>query len=228
MGEMDDRDVPGAIEAVRGRVAAAAERGGRAPTDVRIVAVTKGVGVEAIREAAGAGIVDFGENRAQDLREKALALDGVRWHFVGAIQTNKVRLLERVDLVHSLDRFEEAKALQSAGERRDRAWDVLIEVNVSGERSKQGVPPQEIDPLLERLGSFALVRPRGFMLMAPQTENPEDVRWLFAEGRRLRDRYGEHGLGELSMGMSDDFEVAVEEGATIVRIGRAIFGARKV
>jgi pyridoxal phosphate enzyme (YggS family) len=227
MDEPDVRsNVRAAVDGVRERVAAAAERSGRRPSDVRIVAVTKGVGLGPIREAVDAGLVDLGENRAQELRDKAGHVQGARWHFLGGIQSNKVRYLEPVELVHSVDRVEEGQALQAAGERLGRGYDVLIEVNLAGERSKQGVEADEVGPLLEGLGAFAQVRPRGFMLMAPQSENPEDVRWLFAEGRRLGERYEHLGLGELSMGMSDDFEVAVEEGATIVRIGRAIFGER--
>jgi PLP dependent protein len=214
------------LQGVRERVAEAAERAGRAASDVRIVGAIKDVPIGSLRAAVEAGLEDLGVNRAQDLRDKAEQIDGVRWHFIGAIQTNKVRYLHPVDLVHSVDRIEEAEALQTAAERRGRAFDILIEVNLAGEASKEGVAPQDVEPLVEGLSAFAQVRPRGFMLMAPQSENPEDVRWLFAEGRRLRERYEHLGLSELSMGMSDDFEVAVEEGATIVRIGRAIFGGR--
>jgi hypothetical protein len=218
------------VAAVRDRVAAACERTGRAATDVRVVAVSKHVPVPQIRAAVRAGIGEIGENRAQELRDKVPALAGedVRWHYVGAIQTNKVRYLDPVVLVHGLDREGEAAALEDRGAETDRVWDVLIEVNVAGERSKQGVAPGEVEPLLEAIRALPRVRPRGFMIVAPRAEKAEDVRWVFARARHLRDRVRaaaglRDGLEELSMGMSDDFEVAVEEGATILRIGRAIF-----
>lgn len=215
-----------AVTEVRARVIRAAERAARDPRDVRIVAVGKGVPAERIVEAVEAGISELGENRAQELRDKMRLIgDAARWHFVGALQSNKVRYLDRVHLVHSLDRPEEAEALQRRGDTVDRTWDALIEVNVAGETSKQGVEPAEVGPLIRRLSSYPRVRPRGFMVVAPVASSGEDVRWVFAETRRLRDlhRDTDPGLEELSMGMSDDFEVAVEEGATLVRIGRAIF-----
>jgi pyridoxal phosphate enzyme (YggS family) len=191
---------------------------------VKVVAVTKEATVRSVEAAAAAGITDFGENRAQLLRAKADAVAAdVRWHFLGSIQTNKVKLLDDVVLLHGLDRAAEAEALQARGERLDRSWDVLIEVNVAGEASKQGVAPHEIEGLLGELAAYHRVRPRGLMFVAPQVENVEDVRAMFAEARALRDRFASSGLEELSMGMTDDFEVAVEEGSTIVRIGRAIF-----
>ncbi len=214
------------VSVVRQQVAEACGRAGRDPRDVRIVAVAKGQPVERIMDVKQCGIVDVGENRAQELRDKVAKLgDAVRWHYVGSIQTNKARYLDPVTLVHSVDRANEAEALDRRGELNGRAFDVLIEVNVAGERQKQGVRPESVETVLEAVGSFPHVRVRGLMVMAPQAENPEDVRWVFAEGRRLLDRFrGAWGaLDELSMGMTDDFEVAVEEGATIVRIGRAIF-----
>ena len=219
--------VGGAVRRVADRVAAAAKRSGREADDVRIVAAVKGVDVRLIAEALEAGITEIGENHAKDMRDKARALpDTVRWHYLGAIQTNKVRMLDRAVLVQSVDRGAEARALDRRAERTGRTWDVLVEVNIAGEASKQGIDPGEIDVLLEDLEHYPRVKARGFMFVAPQAQNPEDVRWTFAEGRRLRERYEGSGLDELSMGMSDDFEVAVEEGATIVRLGRAIFGVR--
>jgi hypothetical protein len=127
--------------------------------------------------------------------------------------------------VHSLDRVEEADALQRRGEARNRTWDVLVEVNVSGDPAKQGVHPDDAGQFLKDVVARPLVRPRGLMVVAPEAGDPEEVRWVFTETRKLRDRLrdGVAGLEELSMGMTDDFEVAIEEGATMVRIGRAIF-----
>jgi len=218
---MHEEAIADAVARVAGRVAAAAERAGRDPGEVTIVAATKGVGAEAIAAAARAGLRDFGENRAKDLESKSRSSDpSVRWHFLGAVQTNKVRFLDRAALIHGLDRLREAEALQARSERISRDWDVLLEVNMAGSGAKQGVSPEEVAGLIDGLSAYPRVRPRGLMFMAPQVENPEDVRAMFAEARALGERCG---LSELSMGMSDDFEVAVEEGSTIVRIGRAIF-----
>ena len=210
-----------AVARVTDRVAAAAIRAGRDPGDVTIVAATKEADVGAIASAARAGVRDFGENRAKDLSRKAEASDAVlRWHFLGAVQTNKVALLERAAVIHGLDRLREAEALQHRGDRVDKDWDVLVEVNIAAEPQKQGIPAADLAPFLDGLGAYPRLRPRGLMFVAPQVENPEDVRTMFSEARALSERFG---LPELSMGMSDDFEVAVEEGSTMVRIGRAIF-----
>jgi pyridoxal phosphate enzyme (YggS family) len=221
---MTEHGIGDAVSRVRERVSSAAERSGRDAGDVRIVAVTKGVGVDSIKEAADAGVADFGENRARDLRQKAESVGGsVRWHFLGALQTNKVRYLDRAWLIHGLDRIREADALQTRGDRAERTWDVLVEVNIARDGKKAGVAPELLGHLLGDLAAYPRVRPRGLMFVAPQVENVEDVRAMFAEARALRERFAEFGLDELSMGMSDDYEVAVEEGSTIVRIGRAIF-----
>jgi pyridoxal phosphate enzyme (YggS family) len=212
------------LQRVRHRIGVAAERAGRDPEEVRLVGATKGVPVPLIEEAVHAGLTDVGENRAQDLREKAGSLSPhVRWHFLGPLQTNKVRYLDDVELVHALSRAREAEALQARAERTGRRFQVLVEVNVAAEPSKHGVAPDELDGLLSEIGKYPLVTPRGVMIVAPQVENHEDVRWVFTEARRLRDRFATDDFRELSMGMTDDFEVAIEEGATIVRIGRAIF-----
>lgn len=219
-----DSPVAAAVARVRDRVSAAARRSGRRPEEVRIVGACKTVPVPLIEQAFGAGIRDLGFNRVQEYQEKAPQLPGdVAWHYFGALQTNKVKALSGVALLHSLCREREARALQAHGDEIDRHWDVLIEVNVAGEASKQGIAPDQVEDLLARLGSYPRVHPRGFMFVAPQAEKPEDVRWVFTEGRRLRDRFESEALTELSMGMTEDYEVAIEEGATIVRIGRAIF-----
>ena len=209
------------LEAVRDRIAAAARRAGRDPADVRLVGAIKNVPADRVTQVVAEGLGDLGCNRAQDLRDKAAVLpDEVRLHFIGSIQTNKIRYLDSVHLIHSVTRAKEAEALQARGETIGRGYDVLIEVNVAGEASKQGIAPERVPDLMTAVDEFPLVTPRGVMIVAPQVENHEDVRWVFAEARRLGDALG---LRELSMGMTDDFEVAIEEGATIVRIGRAIF-----
>jgi hypothetical protein len=214
------------VAATRERIAAAAARSGRAPASIKLVAAGKYADAEQILEAAKAGVTDVGENRAQDLRDKyKVAGDAVTWHFLGGLQTNKVRYLDVVSLVHSLDRLEEADALQRRGEAVGRRWEVLVEVNVSGDSRKQGIGPDEAERFVLDLGSRPLVRPRGLMVVGPAGHDPEEVRPVFARTRMLRDRLSQVApdIQELSMGMTDDFEVAIEEGSTIVRIGRAIF-----
>lgn len=214
--------IEGNVARVRRRIEAACDRAGRDAAGVRLVAVAKGQSADDVRRAVDAGVADIGENRAQELRDKRSVLEGVpiRWHFVGAVQTNKVRYLDGVALVHSVDRPEEAEALSSRGPH-----DVLVEVNVAAEASKQGIAPDRLPGFLAGLTSCEKVSVKGLMFLAPRAAKPEDIRWVFAEARRLRDRIRGTGAGleELSMGMSEDFEVAVEEGATLVRVGRAIF-----
>lgn len=213
------------VAEVRVRVAGAARRAGRDPADVTIVAATKYVSdSEVLKQAVDAGITDLGENTAQALVAKSDGVGpGPRWHFLGSVQTNKVKLLDGVYLVQSVDRAKEAEALQRRAEATGGSFDVLLEVNLAGEASKQGADPGAIEVLLAAIEPLERVTAKGLMFVAPQAENPEDVRWLFTKGRRLGERYRSEGLSELSMGMTEDFEVAVEEGATIVRIGRAIF-----
>jgi len=213
------------IARVRARIASAAERAGRDPSEVTLIGVSKTHGVDAVASAFGAGLRDFGENRVQEAAPKIAAVraQGVaaEWHLVGHLQTNKVRAaLECFDILHSVDSERLAVAVSRAAPRPIR---ILIEVNVAGEASKHGVAPAEAAPLAERIGALANLDVLGLMTVAPNADDPEDVRPVFRELRRLGDAIG---LRELSMGMTDDYEVAVEEGATLVRVGRAIFGPR--
>ena len=210
-------DVTGAIDEVRGRVAAAARRAGRDPAAVRVIGATKTVPVERLREAVAAGLTDLGENRAQELLAKAPELgDDVCWHFLGQLQRNKVRPLgERVTWWHSVDR----PALAPALARHAPDARVLVEVNLGDEPQKGGCPPGEAAALVDALRTADL-RVEGLMTVPPQSQDP---RRSFAE---LRDLAEALDLAHLSMGMTDDYEVAVEEGATMVRIGRALFGER--
>lgn len=215
------------LEGVRAKIAAAAARAGRDEGSIRLVGVMKVVEPRLVEEAAASGLHDVGTNRAQELRDKAPDVAAeVRWHFLGPVQTNKVRYLDDVWLIHGLARESEAAALDRRAQRRGRPYDVLIEVNVAGEATKNGVRPEDLPALVAKVSSYPLVRPRGLMIVAPQVENHEDVRWVFARGRELRDGCASElpGMRELSMGMSDDYEIAIEEGATIVRVGRGIFG----
>jgi len=208
---------------VRQRVERAAERAGRSPADVTIVAVSKGFPPSAIDEAIVAGIADIGENRVQEAAAKIAALRGlpVAWHLVGHLQTNKAKTaLELFDIIHSVDSLHLAKVLSH---RAQRPLPVLLEVNAAGEASKFGFPPNEVAAAAKSIARLPHLDLRGLMTVPPFVSEPETVRPIFRELRRLRDALG---LRELSMGMTDDFEVAIEEGATLVRIGRAIFGER--
>jgi len=218
-------DIRANLERVRERVARAAERAGRRAGDVLLVGVSKTVDVGRIRQAIEAGVPALGENRVQEARGKVAELGRpVPWHLVGHLQTNKVRdAVELFDVIHSLDRLELAKELDKRGRARGRAVDVLVEVNVGGEASKGGVGPDGLVELLEAVAGLPHVKVRGLMAIPPEAKEPDDSRVWFRALRKLGERYG---LSELSMGMSGDFEVAIEEGATVVRVGTAIFGAR--
>lgn len=218
------------LEEVRGRIAAAAERVGRTGADVALVAVSKGFPADVVAQAVAAGAAELGENRAQELREKAIALPaGVRWHFIGHLQTNKARqVVEMASLIHSVDRPALAEELARRARVAGVTQDVLIEVNVSGEATKHGVEPAAAVAFAEQVAALSPLSLRGLMTMAPLSSDPEDSRPYFVELRELRDRVVEvvPTATELSMGMTRDFEVGIEEGATLVRIGEAIFGPR--
>jgi pyridoxal phosphate enzyme (YggS family) len=216
---------------VQQRIADAAQRSGRAATDVRMVAVTKYASVEAAGALVAAGCRDLGESRPQELWHKAAALADlpVRWHLVGHLQRNKVRrTLKLVQMIHSADSWRLLEALQRELVSIEHAPDVLLEVNISGDAAKHGFAPGELPDVLARLATLPLVRVRGLMAMASAEGGLSTARRNFADLRALRDRWRGAcppgtSLDELSMGMSGDFEVAIEEGATIVRIGSALF-----
>ena len=210
---------------VRQRIEAACRRGGRAPAEVTLVGITKGFPPEAVAEAVAAGLEDAGENRVQEAAAKieALAARGIRprWHLVGHLQTNKAKTaLDLFAIIHSVDSLRLAEALDR---HASRPVAVLLEVNVAQEASKFGFTPGELPSALSAISSLPHLDVRGLMTVAPQTDDPEAVRPVFRRLRELRDACG---LRDLSMGMTDDFEVAIEEGATLVRVGRAIFGPR--
>ena len=215
---------------VRRTIAAAAERSGRDAGSVRLIAVSKTFSVHVLEEAVGAGVFDLGESRAQELRDKALALGPeVRWHFIGPLQTNKVRYVVGVaEMIHSLDRIGLAQAISGRAASRGKVQEVLIEVNLAGEEAKSGVEPARALALAEETDALDGVRVRGLMTMPPFTNDPEEARPYFKALRELSWDLVERlpGAGELSMGMTRDFEVAIEEGATMVRVGEGIFGPR--
>jgi hypothetical protein len=215
-----------ALDDVRSRIARAAENAGRDPASVRLVAVSKTKPESAIREAYAAGQRDFGENYAQELDEKARALADlteIRWHFIGHLQSNKAKLVAPVaHLVHAVDSASLASALAKRAPHRLR---VLVEVNVAGEAEKHGVAPAEVGPLLEAIEKEPELELGGFMTMPPH--DLDAAKRAFEDLVKLRDQHGGVSrLPELSMGMSDDLEIAIACGATLVRVGTAIFGAR--
>jgi len=220
------------LEAVRAAIAAVARRAGRDPGGMRLVAVSKTVDLERLREAAAAGQKLFGENYLQEAAAKIAALGpGLKWHLVGHLQTNKAKgAVELFDLIHAVDRLKLAQALEAAATRLGKVQDVLIQVNQGGEDTKSGVTPEAAPALVQVVARLPHLRILGLMSMPPWFPDPEEARPYFRALRELRDRLRDLTglpLAELSMGMSGDFEVAVEEGATLVRVGTAIFGGRR-
>jgi len=227
------------LRSVRERAAAACERSGRSRDEVTVVGVSKTFPAALVAEACRAGLTDIGENRVQEAAAKIPAVEALgsspRWHLVGHLQTNKVKTaLGLFDIIHSVDsvRLAELISRQAANRLARPAGPsrpagpvpILLEVNVTGEASKFGLRPEETGRALEGIARLPGLAMQGLMTVAPLVDDPEEVRPVFRELRRLRDALG---LRDLSMGMTDDFEVAIEEGATIVRIGRAIFGPRE-
>jgi pyridoxal phosphate enzyme (YggS family) len=220
--------LPERLRAVYARIAAAAGAAGRQPADIRLVAVSKTFASERIREAASAGQRDFGENYVQEALDKidALADLGLSWHFIGPIQSNKTRAIaEQFDWVHSVDRLKIAQRLSAQRPTERPPLQVCLQVNVSGEASKGGVPPGEVAALAAAVARLPQLQLRGLMAIPEPTDDVALQRARFRLLRELRDAAG-IPLDALSMGMSDDLESAIAEGATMVRVGRAVFGER--
>lgn len=209
------------IEAVRKRLERACLRAGRDPAEVRLIAVTKGHDAATIREhVLTRGQAILGESRIQEWRSKATELEGAEWHLIGNLQTNKVKYCVPFHTLHSLNSQRLADALEAHGEKHDHTFRVLLEVNVAGEANKQGVTLSDAEALARYAQSLPHLEVAGVMTIAPYSSDPEAARPIFRALRSLRDRLA---LRELSMGMSGDFEVAAEEGATYVRVGSALF-----
>jgi pyridoxal phosphate enzyme (YggS family) len=223
------------LKQVIGRMERAALRSGRQLSDVKLVVVTKSVSVELIKEVIEAGVTDIGENKAQELVEKYEQLDGsIEWHFIGHLQRNKVKnLISRVDLIQSLDSLRLAEEIEKQAAKTGQTQDVLVEINIGGEESKYGVLIDEAVKFFTDVSRrFKRVKVIGLMTIAPLVENAEEIRPLFARMKSLFDELKAIELPRaemriLSMGMSNDFEVAIEEGANMVRIGTAIFQGSK-
>lgn len=221
------------LKEVEKRIAAACERSGRKREDVTLIAVSKTKPVEMIREAMGEGITVFGENKVQELVEKHDELpQNLEWHMIGHLQRNKVsKLPGRVKMIHSVDSVRLAEEIDRQFEKAGLIADILIEVNVAGEDTKFGLAPQDVEGFLEKIKDFDHICVKGLMTIAPYVEDPEENRNIFINLRKLlidmrAKNYDNIDMTELSMGMTGDYEVAVEEGATYVRVGTGIFGNR--
>jgi PLP dependent protein len=218
-------DIPANLARVRERIARAAERAGRRADDVVLIGVSKTVDVERIRAALTAGLGALGENRVQEAKAKIAELGRpAAWHLIGHLQTNKVKdALDLFDVIHSLDRLELAREVDRRAAARGQVVEALLQVNIAAEPTKGGVSLEGVGEALDAIGKLPHVHVSGLMTIPPEVERAEDSRPWF---RRLRELGERHGLRRLSMGMSGDFEVAIEEGATMVRVGTALFGPR--
>jgi pyridoxal phosphate enzyme (YggS family) len=223
------------LDEVRRRIAEAAQRTNRKPEEIKLLPVSKMHPVEILREAIAVGINCFGENKVQEAEDKIAELgrDGLEWHLIGHLQANKARKAVKLfDVLHSLDSIELAERLERICKEEERAeLRVLVQVDLAGEETKSGIPESELPQLIEFLQGCRYLKFEGLMIVPPYFENAEDVRPSFRRLREIRDKLnGEkvfaNGTGELSMGMTHDLEIAIEEGATMIRVGTAIFGER--
>jgi pyridoxal phosphate enzyme (YggS family) len=221
------------IEHINQLKAEAAARSGRSGEDVLLVAVTKLHDVDEINEAIDCGITDIGENKVQEIMDKFDHVKPVRWHLIGHLQTNKVKyIIDKVSMIHSVDSLRLAQEINKRAQQHNLTMDILIQVNSAEEESKFGIKTEETGQMIQDiLDTCENIRIRGLMCIAPFEENPEDARVYFAEVKKLYDEYGkmEHphlDFQYLSMGMSGDFHVAIEEGSNLIRVGTSIFGAR--
>ncbi len=223
------QDIATRLSDIRHKIDRAANKSGRSGSDITLVAVTKTVGVEAVGQAYGQGIIDFGENRVRELRHKKNSLPQARWHLIGRLQTNKVKeVVGQAYLIHSLDRWALAAEINKRGLMLGIQVPVLVQVNISGAENKTGLGPGDVEEFLRSIGQLPALQVTGLMTMAEEDPDPEQSRPVFKELAVLKSRMmglklENVRLRHLSMGMSQDYEVAVEEGADIVRIGSALF-----
>jgi len=222
------------LEKINEKIKKAALKANRSTEDIKLVAVTKTATVEQIKEAISAGVKTIGENKVQEAKGKYQVLSAdiadIEWHLVGHLQTNKVKYaIEVFDLIHSVDSKKLAEEIDKRSLQFGIMTNILVEVNVSGEETKYGIKPEEVEPFLKEISEFSRIKVRGLMTIAPIAEDKEEVRPYFRKLRELSEKIENKNIKNvkmdyLSMGMTDDFEVAIEEGANMVRIGRGIFG----
>lgn len=220
------------VAAIEQKIKIAAEKSGRKREDVLLLAVSKTVDIPRIQEAVDLGLNELGENKPQEINRKYYEIDNVKWHLIGHLQTNKVKyIIDKVCLIHSLDSLKLAEEIEKRAAAKDITMDVLIEINIGNEESKHGVDYDMAEKLALEVSNFKHIRVKGLMCVAPFVDNPEENRDYFKKMKKLfvdiRDKnYDNIDMKYLSMGMTNDYEVAIEEGANIVRIGTGIFGAR--
>ena len=221
------------LQEVEKRIQAACDRAGRKREEVTLIAVSKTKPVETLQEAYDLGVRIFGENKVQELTAKYEALPkDIHWHMIGHLQTNKVKyIIDKAELIHSVDSLKLAVTIEKEAAKHDLIADILVEVNVAEEESKFGMKMEEVIPFVEKVSAFPHVRVRGLMTIAPFVEDPEENRSIFADLHKLyidikKKNHDNDTVSVLSMGMTNDYEVAIEEGATMVRVGTGIFGAR--
>jgi len=222
------------IDELRKKIGKAAQKTGKKPEDVNIIAVTKTIEPERIIKAVDLGLKDLGENRVQELCQKYDIISReINWHLIGHLQTNKVKyIIDKVKMIHSVDRLELADEIQKRAAKAGRVIDVLIQVNIAEEESKFGLARESTLAFIKQISSYGNIKVKGLMTIAPLVEDPEEIRYVFRELRKLLIDIREENIDNidmdfLSMGMSNDYEVAIEEGSNMVRIGTAIFGHRQ-
>ncbi|MBQ6937690.1 MAG: YggS family pyridoxal phosphate-dependent enzyme [Clostridia bacterium] len=212
------------ITDIHKRIEDACARSGRSTDEVTLICVSKTVSPEMIKEAQSLGENVFGENRPQELRDKLPLINGAQWHLIGHLQTNKVKyVVGNAVLIHSVDSLNIAEAINNEAFKKGIIQDILLEVNISGEESKYGLTITQIPTIIKDIGSLENIRFRGFMTMAPLGAPEEEIRSIFRQAHSLFTQYKDFGADILSMGMSGDFEIAVEEGSTHIRVGSAVF-----
>lgn len=227
-------DIKNNLKTVENRIAEAAKRVGRNPDEVKLIAVSKTKPVDDINEAIKCGVTDIGENKVQEVMDKYDAAEPVNWHFIGHLQRNKVKyIIDKVTMIHSIDSLRLAMEINNRASAKNIIMDVLIQINPAGEDSKFGISPEETQLLIEDiLKECPAINIRGLMCVVPAADNPDDVRVYFKKAKELFDNLGSvitherFDMEHLSMGMTHDFETAIEEGSTMVRVGTAIFGER--
>lgn len=220
------------IAEIEEKIQRAVEKSGRKREDVLLIAVSKTKPVSLIQKAVDCGLTSLGENKVQEIMEKYDSLADVHWHLIGHLQTNKVKyIIDKVDMIHSVESLKLAMEIDKRAGQQNRIMDILVEVNVAEEESKFGVKPKDVEDLIKELAKLANIRVRGLMTVAPFVENPEENREVFCQMQQIFiDINGKNidniDMNVLSMGMTGDYEVAIEEGATMVRVGTGIFGER--
>ncbi len=220
------------IKFVLDQVRVSAERVSRDPSEISLVAVTKTVSVERVEQAVAAGLRVLGENRVQELNEKHPRLPGVEWHLIGHLQSNKVKyIVDKITLLHSLDSISLAEEISKRVAQLGRAMDVLVQVNIADESTKFGINPAETEQFIDKIRSMPGIKIQGLMTIGPYAASEQEIRGVFRELKLLAERvkaidFPEVEMKHLSMGMSNDYKIAVEEGATLIRVGSTIFGQR--